>query len=81
VALGDATNVAARLESRAAPGTIVVGEETARRLAGRFITEPLGTVEVKGRAEPVATWRLVGPEPTVTSAGRHPLVGRDVELG
>ena len=42
VALGDATNVAARLESQAAPGTIVVGEETARRLAGRFVTEPLG---------------------------------------
>jgi class 3 adenylate cyclase len=81
VALGDATNVAARLESRAAPGTIVVGEETARRLAGRFITEPLGTVEVKGRAEPVGTWRLVGPEPTVTTTGRHPLVGRDEELG
>jgi class 3 adenylate cyclase len=81
VALGDATNVAARLESRAAPGTIVVGEETARRLAGRFVTEPLGTVEVKGRAAPVATWRLIGPDPTVTTTGRHPVVGRDAELG
>src|ERR671915_2063277 len=36
VALGDTTNVAARLQSEAAPGTIAVGEETARRLAHRF---------------------------------------------
>ena len=34
VALGDATNVAARLEAAAQPGSILVGEETARRLAG-----------------------------------------------
>ena len=80
VALGDATNVAARLESSAVPGTIVIGEETERRLAGRFITEPLGEVTVKGRAAPVASWRLVGPEPDVTTIGKHPLVGRDAEL-
>jgi class 3 adenylate cyclase len=81
VALGDATNVAARLESRAAPGTIVVGEETARRLAGRFVTEPLGEITVKGRAEPVGTWRLVGPEPVGEVPVGRPLVGRDAEMG
>ena len=81
VALGDATNVAARLESRAAPGTIVVGEETARRLAGRFVTEALGEITVKGRAEPVGTWRLVGPEPVGEVAADQPIVGRDPEIG
>ena len=80
VALGDATNVAARLESRAAPGTIVVGEETARRLAGRFVTEPLGEITVKGRAEPVGTWRLVGPEPVGEVPVGRPLVGRAAEM-
>lgn len=81
VALGDATNVAARLESQAAPGTIVVGAETARRLAGRFVTEPLGEITVKGRAEPVATWRLVGPEPVGEAPVSRPLVGRETEMG
>ncbi len=80
VALGDATNVAARLESRAAPGTIVVGEETARRLAGRFVTEPLGEITVKGRADPVGTWRLVGPEPVGEVPVSRPLVGREAEM-
>jgi class 3 adenylate cyclase len=79
VALGDATNVAARLESRAAPGTIVVGGETARRLEGRFVLESLGEVAVKGRAEPVHMWRLVGPEGVVVATER-PLVGREAEL-
>jgi class 3 adenylate cyclase len=81
VALGDATNVAARLESQATPGTIVVGEETARRLAGRFVTEPLGEVTVKGRAEPVATWRLVSAEPVGEVPASRPLVGREAEIG
>ena len=81
VALGDTTNVAARLESRAVPGTIVVGEETARRLGGKFLTEPLGEVEVKGRAEPVGTWRLVGPATVTEIADTRPLVGRAAELG
>ena len=54
VALGDTTNVAARLQSAAAPGTIAVGEATARRLAHRFVLEALGEVTVKGRAQPVS---------------------------
>ena len=53
VALGDAPNVAARLQSAAAPGTIVVGEATAQRLAHRFVLESLGEITVKGREQPV----------------------------
>ena len=63
VALGDATNVAARLQGAADPGTIAVGPETARRLAGGFVLESLGALTVKGRTDPVAAWRLVGPRP------------------
>jgi class 3 adenylate cyclase len=80
VALGDATNVAARLESKAAPGTIVVGEETASRLEDRFLLEPLGEMAVKGRADPVRAWRLLGPRPAGVATDR-PLVGREGELG
>src|SRR3990170_3599252 len=51
VALGDATNVAARLQSVAEPGTIAVGGATASRIAQRFVLEPVGEVTVKGRGE------------------------------
>jgi class 3 adenylate cyclase len=90
VALGDATNIAARLEAAAEPGTIAVGEATARRLAGRFITQPLGPLHVKGREEPVKAWRLIGPQSATPPAGApatgdtptdRPFVGRDLEVG
>ena len=53
VALGDATNVAARVQASAEPGTILVGRHTARRLTHRFVLEPLGEIDVKGREAPV----------------------------
>ena len=80
VALGDATNVAARLQSAAAPGTIAVGAETVRRLAHRFVFEPLGEIPVKGRAEPVTASRLVAPRAPERSATLRPLVGRDQQV-
>src|SRR5438874_6751903 len=49
---GDAVNVAARLEQAAQPGTIVVSERTARAARG-FRFQPLGPLELKGKAEPV----------------------------
>ena len=80
VALGDAINVAARLQSTADPGTIVVGEATARRLAHRFLLEALGELQVKGRRESVTAWRLVGALEETSRQVPTPLVGRDREL-
>jgi class 3 adenylate cyclase len=80
VALGDTTNVAARLQSAAEPGAIAVGPGTASRLAERFVLEPLGDVPVKGRTEPIPASRLVGPRPAAEPPSRIPLVGRDPEL-
>jgi DNA-binding SARP family transcriptional activator len=80
VALGDATNVAARLEGLAAPGTILVGEATVRRLVHRFAFEPVGELAVKGREDTVAASRLVGPKAREPDAIQAPLVGRDQEL-
>jgi class 3 adenylate cyclase len=82
VALGDTTNVAARLQAAAAPGTIAVGDATARRLAHRFALKPVGDVTVKGRDRPVTAWRLSPREEARRIA--HPssrLVGRDEEAG
>jgi class 3 adenylate cyclase/predicted ATPase len=79
VALGDTTNVAARLQSAARPGTVVAGEATANRLTSRFVLEDLGGVTVKGRTEPVPAWRLVGPRVPDRATATAPLVGRDQE--
>jgi class 3 adenylate cyclase len=80
VALGDTTNVAARLQSAALPGTVAVGDAAARRLAAHFVLEPLGELPVKGRTEPVLAWRLVGPRSTLEAGPATTLVGRDGEL-
>jgi class 3 adenylate cyclase len=80
VALGDATNVAARLQAAALPGSIVVGDATAQHLGTRFVLEPIGEISVKGRSKPVTSSRLVE-----AAAGRPAppgvLVGRDEEVG
>ena len=80
VALGDATNVAARVQSAAKPGTILVGESSARRLTHRFVLEPLGDIAVKGRDAPVAVSRLIGPSSRETPSPTLPCIGRDREI-
>jgi class 3 adenylate cyclase len=79
VALGDATNVAARLQSTTEPGTIAVGEATARRLGQRFRLGPVGAIAVKGRDEPVDVWRLLGSHDASRDPAT-PFVGRAAEL-
>jgi predicted ATPase len=80
VALGDPTNVAARLQSRAEPGTIAVGEATARRISDRFELEPLGDLEIKGRGGTVATWRVVRAKEKAPPPRPPRLVDRTTEL-
>lgn len=76
VALGDATNVAARLQAAADPGTILAGGRTAAELRGRFLLEPLGEITVKGRDAPVEAWRIVRAEIATRSDEGRPFVGR-----
>jgi class 3 adenylate cyclase len=56
--IGDAVNLAARLEGAASVGEVLIGAETARRLPTARI-EALGPVRVKGKAESVEVYRLV----------------------
>ena len=58
-AIGDTTNVAARLQSIASPGEIVIGALTARHLGDRGVAESLGEVALKGKSEPVEAFRLI----------------------
>jgi class 3 adenylate cyclase/predicted ATPase len=80
VALGDATNIAARLQASADPGTIALGPVTARQLAERFVVEPLGERQLKGREGPVSTWRLVGLRSLSAPRSSSPFVGRETEV-
>jgi class 3 adenylate cyclase len=58
-AIGDTTNVAARLQTIAAPGEIVLSAATLDQLAGRVAVDAIGPVELKGKSQPVDAYRLV----------------------
>ena len=60
--VGDAVNVASRIEGLAPAGGVAVAAATAQRLAGAR-TRPLGTMPVKGRREPVEVHLLLAPPP------------------
>jgi hypothetical protein len=59
-AMGDAVNVAARLESIAQPGQVVIGESTRALLPDDAAVESLGELAVKGRRSGVVAYRLFG---------------------
>jgi len=86
-AMGDAVNVAARMEQTAEPGTVQITGATLRLVAPLFDVEPRGAIEVKGKREPVPAYRVVGakthPGPVrgFRIGGRgSPLVGRESEI-
>ncbi len=83
LAIGDAVNVAARLEQAAEPGEIVVGEETLRLVRDAVVVEELEPFELKGKSERVRGYRLISVDPAAPGFARHldvPLVGRAREL-
>ena len=59
-AIGDTTNVAARLQNVAGPGEIVIGPETRRMLDGTVDLRSLGSISVKGRTQPVEAYAITG---------------------
>jgi len=82
-ATGDAVNVAARLEQAAQPGEILIGESTQRLVKDAARGEPVESLTVKGKAEPVAAYRLLTVEADIPGHARRldsPMVGREREL-
>ncbi len=80
---GDAVNVAARLERSAAPGEILVVEETYRLARDAVQVEPLEPLAVKGKAAPLRAYRLLNVHPGAPAHARRsdsPMVGRVGEL-
>jgi class 3 adenylate cyclase/tetratricopeptide (TPR) repeat protein len=84
-AIGDAINLAARMEQTAAVGTIQISEETFKLVAPFFEVEPLGEVEVKGKSAPIKTYRVLAVKSTPgklrgLEGMSSPLVGRESQL-
>jgi len=85
---GDTVNVAARLQSAAGPGQILVSQSTYVLTQHAFSFESLGAVSLKGKAESVAAYRvesaLAAPRSTrglLAHGLAAPLVGRNHDLG
>src|SRR2546422_332058 len=85
-AVGDTTNLAARLLGLAKPGQIVVSRRTQHLRDGFFVFDDLGEFQVKGKAEPVHAYALMSEISGRTrlevskERGLTPLIGRDREL-
>ena len=84
-AMGDAVNVAARMEQTAEPGTVQITEDTARLVRGSFELGDARSVQVKGKEAPVAAYLVIGGparRPAADEQTHHaaPLVGRAVEM-
>ena len=80
---GDVANIAARVQTLAEPGAVLVTARVQRQVAGLFVAEERGSHTLKGLKEPVTLFRLV----RASGGGRHssqraptPLIGRDEEI-
>jgi class 3 adenylate cyclase len=84
--VGETPNLAARLQTLAQPGTVVIGPSTRRLTGGHFDYRELGGIALKGFGEPVSAWQVVA-ERAVESRfeAQHeialpPPIGREEEL-
>ncbi|SIO15022.1 Predicted ATPase [Bradyrhizobium erythrophlei] len=84
--IGETPNLAARLQTLADPSTVLVSESTRRLTEGLFEYRNLGPVALKGWAEPVPAWQILGTSGVESRfEAQHktrltPLIGRDEEI-
>jgi class 3 adenylate cyclase len=82
IVLGDAVNVAARLEQAAEAAAILVGDRTHAAVSDLFGFGDARTLELRGKSQPVMAWPVLGPrlEPEATQGRlQSPIVGRERE--
>jgi class 3 adenylate cyclase/tetratricopeptide (TPR) repeat protein len=86
-AIGDTTNLAARVEQAAKPGEVWMSQETRNMIRGYFKEESVGDIPLKGRAQPQHLYRLISDLPEVRTRfavglarGMTDLVGRRPEM-
>src|SRR5262245_21366720 len=87
LALGETPNLAARLQSLAAPDTVVISSTTHRLVQGYFTCDDRGIHSLKGVETPTRVYRVVGESAAqsrldvAAASGLTPLVGREHEVG
>ena len=79
---GDVVNTAARLQTAAPVGSVLVGQETHQSTRGAIEYRPAQPVKAKGKEQPVRAWLALRP---VAAVGERPvaavpMIGRDREL-
>jgi len=84
-AMGDTVNVAARMESAAEPGTILITEVTKKLVQSDFELMSIGAIQVKGKSTPINTFRVLRTKnqsfrSTDVIRDNSPLIGRESEL-
>ena len=84
---GDTPNIAARVQTVAAPGTVLITDAVHRLVSGLFVVEDRGAQALKGIERPVQLYRVVQPsgvrgrlEAAAAARGLTPFVGREDEL-
>ena len=82
LAIGEAPNLAARLQKLAAPGEVVVSESLRRLLAAEIVAQPMGLHQLKGIDKPIKVYRICGIYADATRLKRQSnlLLGREQEL-
>ena len=83
--VGETPNLAARLQTLAAPNTLIIAEATRRQIGGLFDLEDLGSQALAGFGEPQRVWRVSGESGEVSRfealrSGETPLIGREEEV-
>jgi class 3 adenylate cyclase len=84
---GDTPNIAARVQTAAAPGTVLITTDTHRLVSGLFVVEDRGAQALKGIERPVQLYRVIQPsglrgrlEAAAAAHALTPFVGREDEL-
>src|SRR5207247_6926129 len=79
-------NIAARLQEKAAPDTLLISQATAELIAGQFSIENLGSSLLKGISRPMTVFRVLGKtaasrfQARAAAGGLTPFVGREREV-
>lgn len=85
-AIGEAVNIASRLQAEAPPDSVVISHETARLVENRFTFENLGPRTIKGISRQIIIYKVIAPIPSATRAGwvlasgATPIVGRQPNI-